>query len=127
MNWIAALVAAGLAMGVLDGLWLGVVARKVYENELGGIMRSKPNVAAAAIFYVVYVVGVVALVVDRFDGVGTAALAGAALGFFAYATYDLTSMATTEGFTWKITVIDLAWGAALTAAVAAAGELASTI
>ncbi|MDW3216010.1 MAG: DUF2177 family protein [Ilumatobacteraceae bacterium] len=127
VNWIAALIAGGLTMGVLDELWLGVVARKLYENEIGELMRPKPNVAAAAVFYVVYVVGVVALVVDRYDGIGTAALAGAAVGFLAYATYDLTSMATIEGFTWKITAIDLAWGTALTAAVATAGEWASTI
>ena len=125
-EWIAALVAAGVTMGVLDGLWLGVVARRLYVRELGHIMRDTTNVLAAGIFYVLYVVGVVAIAVGQFDGTGTAALVGAGLGALAYGTYDLTNMATTEGFTWTITVVDLLWGTALTSAVAAVGEWAST-
>ncbi len=126
MNWIAALVAAAVTMGVLDGLWLGVVAKGLYRRELGGVMRDSPNVVAAALFYVLYVVGVVVIAVGQFEGIGTVALVGAGLGALAYGTYDLTSMATTKGYTWTITVVDLLWGTALTAAVAAAGEWAST-
>ena len=125
MNWIAALIAAAVTMGVLDGLWLGVIARDVYRSELGPLMRASTNVPAAAIFYGMYVVGVTTLVVRQFDGVGTAALVGAGIGAMAYGTYDLTNMATVEGFTWKITAIDITWGCALTAAVSAAGEWAS--
>lgn len=125
-EWIAAVVAAAFTMGVLDGLWLGVVARRLYRRELGHVMREATNVVAAGMFYVLYVVGVVALAVGQYDGIGTAALVGAGIGALAYGTYDLTSMATTEGFTWTITVVDLMWGTALTAAVAAVGEWAST-
>ncbi len=43
---------------------------------------------------------------------------GALFGFVAYATYDLTNLATMKGFTAKVVVVDLAWGALLTAVVA---------
>ena len=125
MNWIFALVAGAVTMGVLDALWLGPVARTFYESEIGEIMRERPNWVAAIVFYVLYVVGVVVMVVRPYDGIGEAALAGGALGLIAYATYDLTSMATTKGFTWKLTVVDMAWGTLLTAAVASAAEWAS--
>lgn len=126
MNWIAAIVAAAVTMGVLDGLWLGVVARGLYRRELGTVMRDETDVLAAAIFYVLYIVGVVVIAVGQFDGIGTVALVGAGIGALAYGTYDLTNMATTKGFTWTITVVDMLWGTALTTAVAAAGEWAST-
>jgi len=127
MNWIFALIASAIAMGVLDGLWLGIVARSVYVNEIGELMRPKTNVAAAGMFYVLYVVGIVMLVVWQYDGAGTVALVGGGIGLLAYATYDLTNMATLEGFTWKLTAIDIVWGTLLTAAVATAGELASQL
>ncbi len=126
MKWIFAVIAAAVTMGVLDGLWLGVVAKSFYRDELGGLMRERTNVFAAGLFYVLYVAGVIVLVVRPYEGVGTAALVGAALGLIAYGTYDLTSMATIDGFTWRVTVIDLVWGAVLTAAVSAAAEWAST-
>ena len=125
-EWIAAVVAAAFTMAVLDGLWLGVIARRLYRRELGHVMREATNVLAAGMFYMLYVVGVVALAVGQYDGIGTAALVGTGIGALAYGTYDLTSMATTEGFTWTITFVDLTWGTALTAAVAAVGEWAST-
>lgn len=126
MKWIFAVIAAAVTMGVLDGLWLGVVAKSFYRDELGGLMRERTNVVAAVLFYVLYIAGVVVLVVRPYDGVGTAALVGAALGLLAYGTYDLTNMATIDGFTWRVTVVDLMWGAVLTAAVSAAAEWATT-
>ena len=126
MKWIFAVIAAAVTMGVLDGLWLGVVAKSFYRDELGGLMRERTNVVAAALFYVLYIAGVVVLVVRPYDGVGAAALVGAALGLIAYGTYDLTNMATIDGFTWRVTVVDLVWGAVLTAAVSAAAEWATT-
>ncbi len=53
--------------------------------------------------------------------VGSAARAlayGAAFGFIAYATYDLTNQATMRDWPVLVTVVDLAWGTVLTATVA---------
>ena len=44
---------------------------------------------------------------------------GALLGLVAYGTYDFTNMAVIKDFTWRITLIDLAWGTFLTGIVAA--------
>lgn len=53
-----------------------------------------------------------------------AVLAGALFGFFAYATYDLSNLATLRGWPLRLTLVDIAWGTALTAAAAAAGRWA---
>ena len=44
----------------------------------------------------------------------TALLWGALFGFFAYATYDLTNLATLKIWSLKVSLIDMAWGAVLT-------------
>ncbi len=48
-------------------------------------------------------------------------MTGALFGFFAYATYDLTNLATLKYWTWPIALLDLAWGAVVTAVSAAIG------
>ena len=53
-------------------------------------------------------------------------LLGAVLGLVAYATYDLSNAATLKHWPVKIVVMDVAWGALLTAATSAAAYLAIT-
>ena len=45
--------------------------------------------------------------------IGLGIARGAFLGFFAYATYDLTNQATLKDWPWKLSVIDIAWGTTL--------------
>lgn len=123
MELLVKLLVAGGVMGVLDFVWLGFVAKKLYYDEMGKILLEKPNMGAALIFYVIYVVGVVMFVVTPAFEKGSlsyAALYGALFGFVAYATYDLTNLAVLKGYSTKIALIDMAWGAVLTAAVATA-------
>lgn len=120
MELLVKLLAAGAIMGVLDFIWLGFVAKKLYYGEMGKILLEKPNMAPALLFYAIYVVGVVAFVITPALEKGSWVYAlgyGALFGFVAYATYDLTNLATLKGFSSKIVVIDLVWGAALTAVV----------
>ena len=42
------------------------------------------------------------------------------MGTLAYGTYDLTNLATIEGWAWQVTAIDIVWGTSLNAVVAAA-------
>ncbi len=121
MNYLPSFLASFVVMAVLDGLWLTVVARSFYREHLGFLMAEVPNWAAAGAFYLIYVIGVTFFAtqpgVD--DGSAlTAALRGALFGFVAYATYDLTNMATVRGWPSIITLVDMAWGTALSAAVA---------
>ena len=47
-------------------------------------------------------------------------LAGALFGFFTYATYDLSNLAPLRAWPWRLALVDIAWGTALTAAAASA-------
>lgn len=120
-DFIIRLLVAGGVMGVLDALWLSVVANKFYKSQIGPLLLDKPNMAAAVIFYVIYVVGIVAFVLGPALEKGSWQYAvgyGALFGFVAYATYDLTNLATLKGWTTKLVIVDLLWGAVLTAVVA---------
>jgi uncharacterized membrane protein len=108
-------------MGVLDALWLMFVANKFYKSQIGNLLLDKPNMVPAIIFYVIYVVGVVAFVIAPALEKGSLVHAvgyGALFGLVAYATYDLTNLSTLKGFTSKVVIVDLLWGAFITAAVA---------
>jgi uncharacterized membrane protein len=107
----------------LDLLWLGIVARGFYANQLGHLMRPDVRWGAAFLFYAIYVLGIVVLAVLPALDAGSLARAaglGALLGLVAYAAYDLTNMATLAGFPARMVVVDLIWGTVLTAAVASA-------
>ena len=120
-RFLVQLAVAAVVMGVADGLWLGVVARRFYRDQMGSLMRQRPDVVAAAAFYVLYIVAAVLLVVRPGEALGWTsweiAGMGALLGAAAYGTYDLTNRAVVAGFPWTVAIVDLAWGAALTAAV----------
>lgn len=121
MDLIIKLLVAGGVMGLIDFVWLGFIAKKLYQTEMGSILLDKPNMLPAILFYIIYVVGVVVFVINPAIEKGSLAYAagyGALFGLVAYATYDLTSLSVLKGFSTKIVVIDLLWGALLTAAVA---------
>ncbi|WDR05093.1 DUF2177 family protein [Devosia rhodophyticola] len=106
----------------LDFVWLTTIAKSTYQREIGSILLPNPNLAVAAGFYLLYLVGVVVLVAAPAEGdVLKALLTGALLGFVAYGTYDLTNLSTLKGFTPTIAAIDMAWGTSLTALSAAVG------
>lgn len=123
MDIIVRLLIAGSVMGVLDYFWLGFIAKNLYASELGKLLLEKPNMMAAIAFYLIYVIGVVAFVVNPALANGSlwSALGyGALFGLVAYATYDLTNLATINGFTLKVALIDMCWGAFITAATSGA-------
>ncbi len=101
---------------VLDALWLGLVAPKFYKEQIGFIMAKSPKWSAAVVFYLLYIVGLVVFVTGREGTPGQAALRGALFGLICYATYDLTNLATLEGWPIRVTVVDLLWGTFVSAA-----------
>lgn len=118
---IPALLATFAVMAVLDGIWLTLVARDFYRSNIGHLLGDTTNWPPAIAFYVIYTVGAwfFATQPGVDDGSAlTAALRGGALGFFAYATYDLTNHATLRSWPTLVTVVDMAWGTVLTATVA---------
>ena len=126
MSVLVRFLIASLVMGTLDYIWLGFIAKNLYANELGKLLLEKPNVAAAAAFYVIYVVGVVVFVVSPALASGSVWSAlgyGALFGLVAYATYDLTNLSTVNGFTLKVALIDMCWGVFITAATSSITHL----
>jgi uncharacterized membrane protein len=105
---------------VLDLVWLSLVAPGLYEFFLGDLLAEEPNVAAAFLFYAIFVAGLVYFVLApalEEQSARTALVRGAAFGFVTYATWDLTSLAVIEGFPAGVVPIDMAWGTLLAAAV----------
>lgn len=104
---------AFLVFLVVDLVWLGFVAKKLYQNEIGSLLKKDVNWVAAIIFYMLFIVGLVVFAlmpaVDK-GSLTNAMLLGAFFGLITYATYDLTNLATMKDFTLKITLIDLTWG-----------------
>ena len=110
----------------LDFLWLSVMGPALYRPVLGESVLEKFNLIPALFFYVIYVAGIVVFAVSPALDNGrwtTALLYGALLGFFCYATYDLTNQATLKQWSTLLTVVDMAWGTLVTAAAATVASL----
>ena len=125
----AAALATALAFSTLDALWLGYVGIGFYTEAIGPIMAAPFRWSAAIAFYLVYLAGTLHFAVwpNAARGIRPTAIQGALLGFLAYATYDLTNLATLAAFTWKLALIDMAWGTFATATASAAGALAARL
>jgi uncharacterized membrane protein len=96
---------------IIDFAWLSFATSRFYRPYLGDLLADRPLLWIAAAFYLLYVVGVVALAVVpglREAEVTGALWRGALFGFLAYATYDLTNLATTRGWPWQVSVVDMA-------------------
>ncbi|MFT4504323.1 DUF2177 family protein [Caballeronia sp. 15711] len=114
---------------VLDAIWLGVISRSLYQREIGGLLLAKPNFVAAAVFYVIYIAGMVYFcvvpgVVEQSALRGL--MNGAIFGIVAYATYDLTNLATLKGWSTTLVFVDVAWGAVASAAASAVAVAITT-
>lgn len=106
---------------VIDGIWLSTMAPRFYQKYIGNLLATTPNWTAAVVFYLLYMVGIVALVVNpaiaQNQTLGKVILMGAIFGGIAYATYDLTNQATLKEWSTIVTVVDIIWGAILTGSV----------
>ena len=104
----------------IDMVWLVIVARKFYKKQIGFIMTPDINWIAAIIFYLLFIAGLVVFVISPAIEKQSwlhALLYGAFFGLVTYATYDLTNLATLRDWPVLVTVVDLAWGTVLGAAV----------
>lgn len=115
--------AALAALGVADALWLGVVSREFYRARLGQLMLDQPNWAIAALFYLIHAAGVVVFAAPLAASWMSAAAYGAMFGFCVYSAYDITNLATLRGWPMALSLVDLAWGAVVTAAACVAAFL----
>ncbi len=106
---------------VIDIIWLGVVARSFYRQQLGHLMKDNVNWTAAIIFYALFIAGVLFFVLHpalQRESWTYALWVGALFGLISYATYDLTNLATLKDWPLVMAVVDLVWGAVLAASTA---------
>ena len=113
------LIALPVFLGI-DMVWLTLVAKSFYTKHIGYLMAKNPNLFAAVIFYLIFIAGLIVFVISPALEKKVwlqALLMGAFFGLVAYATYDLTNLATVKDWPLIITIVDLIWGMALSAAV----------
>ena len=101
-------------------VWLVLVAKKFYQEQIGFLMKPDINWFAAIIFYLLFIAGLVIFVispaVEKHSWVH-ALLFGALFGLITYATYDLTNLATLKDWPLLVTVVDLIWGTVLASSI----------
>lgn len=120
-RYAAAYAVALVLFLILDAIWLGLVARSFYMSRIGGLILDPPRWGIAALFYALYVVGLVYFAVStgfNSGGPAIAAFNGGLFGFFAYLTYNATNLSTLKGYSSTIAVVDTLWGTVCGAAVA---------
>lgn len=107
----------------IDLVWLGVVAKNIYGTYLKDFLAPNPNWQAAIWFYAMFIIWIMIFAIYPAvakDSTSYALIYGALFGFFTYATYDLTNLATLKNWPIEIVFIDIAWGTVLCASVAIA-------
>jgi uncharacterized membrane protein len=125
LRLIATYFATALAVLALDIVWLTQFGPKVYFPTLDAVALPEARLGPAVVFYLVYILGVLALAIwpTRDRPLIKTTLTGAMLGALCYATYDLTNQATLKVWATQITLVDITWGAFLTAVGATVGGL----
>ena len=107
---------------VVDLLWLGVVMKGFYAQEIGELMRRSgdtlaPRWGAAILVYLVIPAGIVLFVRPLLDVQAAApwpALGwGVVFGLVMYGVYDLTNLAVLDKWTVRVAIADMAWGGVL--------------
>lgn len=104
----------------IDMVWLGLIANKFYQQQIGHLMTKNVNWQAAILFYLLFIAGLVYFVIA--PGLAKQSwqqviIAGALFGLMTYATYDLTNLATLKDWPVLVTIIDLIWGMVLSTSV----------
>ena len=123
-RFAAAYVVSGAVFVSIDLLWLALVMSKMFKAQMPQLILEQPKLAPAAAFYLLYPIGIAVFgVLSANDWVRAVAMS-ALFGLLAYATYELTNLATLKGWSAQVALIDIAWGAALSGAAGALGYFA---
>lgn len=122
LSIILASVSGFITFAVLDYLWLAHLAKNFYLDSLTNHITLRdgalvPYLPAIPLVYIVAVLGIWTFVLSRVTTIQEAALYGALLGFFMYAFYDFTNLATLRDYPWSLTIVDTLWGTFLVAVV----------
>jgi uncharacterized membrane protein len=107
----------------LDFLFLGTIAKAFFTAQVGD-MLGEVRLAPAILFYLIYVAGILVFV-NAFEGATwqSTLIHGALFGLFCYATFELTSLSLLKHWTWPVVMVDVSWGALVTAFASTVGLL----
>ena len=109
---------------IIDVLWLSITVKSLYRPALGDLLKDKPVMWAAILFYIIYMIGVALIILKPAlanDSIVQALWTGVVFGIVAYGTYNLTNMATVKNWSASIVWIDMLWGGFLTGFSSAVG------
>lgn len=105
---------------VIDITWLGLIARNFYRKHMGFLMKSEVDWIPALLLYMLFVAALVLFVINpaiEKESWMHALLFGAFFGLVAYASYDLTNLATIKNWPMVVTLVDIAWGVTVSVSV----------
>ena len=109
---------AALIFLIIDIIWLSFAVKSFYRPNIGHLLLDKPVMWAAAMFYIIYVVGIGVVLIEpyiNFENTISFLLKAFIFGLVAYGTYNLTNMATVKGWSPSVVFVDMLWGGSLTA------------
>ena len=109
---------------IIDIVWLSITVKSLYRPALGNLLKDKPVMWAAVLFYIIYMVGLALIILKPAlanDSISQALWTGVVFGVVAYGTYNLTNMATVKNWSASIVWIDMLWGGFLTGFSSAVG------
>ena len=121
---LVATILASLIFLVIDIIWLSFATKSFYRPLIGNLLTDKPVMWAAALFYLIYVLGIALVVIQpcmNSDSILKTVYTGFNFGLVAYGTYNLTNMAVLKGWSPTVTFVDMFWGGSLTAISASTG------
>ena len=121
---IIATIIASIIFLIIDVVWLSLATRSFYRPLIGNLLTDKPVMWAAALFYILYVLGMSLVVIQPCINSGNlikTLYTGFIFGLVAYGTYNLTNMAVLKGWSTTVTFVDMFWGGSLTAVSATSG------
>jgi uncharacterized membrane protein len=64
IHFIKVYATAFVAFLVIDLIWLGVIAKNLYQNNVGFLLKETPNWYAAVLFCLLYIPGLVFFVIN---------------------------------------------------------------
>jgi uncharacterized membrane protein len=121
---ITSSVAGFISFIVLDYIWLAQIAKSFYLDKLSSHIKIEngalvPYLPAIPLVYIVAVMAIWVFILSKVTSVTEAAMYGALLGFFIYAFYDFTNLATLKDYPWSLAIVDIIWGTLLVATISA--------
>lgn len=123
-RFLIAYLVSGVVFVAIDLLWLSLVMSKMFKAQMPQLILEQPKLAPAVAFYLLYPIGIAVFgVLPAQDWLRAFAIS-ALFGLLAYATYELTNLATLKGWSAQIAIADIAWGTLLSAVAGAAGYFA---